>query len=132
REVEAYARGQRECLGIDARSHFEFDRRGKTQFERAEGHVDRVTRHVAERARAEVIPTAPGEIVIDTFLERAKWSRAEPEIPIHICRHLVFAFGPVQSLRPDRAIRPDVQLAWAADDARLNDLDGAAQPGSGA
>src|SRR5438093_3188278 len=41
---EANSRGERECLGIDARRHLEFDRRRKTEFERAEGHVDRVTR----------------------------------------------------------------------------------------
>src|SRR5206468_1141378 len=89
-KLEANARGKRESFGINARSDFEFDDAWKAEFERAEGHVHSVTGHVTEGACAEVIPTAPGEGVINAAFEGPKGSRAEPQIPVHIFWNLVF------------------------------------------
>src|SRR5262245_48640837 len=91
-----------------------------------------MTRHVTERAGAEVEPSAPVERMINPFLERARGRRSEPKIPVHISGHRIFALRPSDSLRPDRAIRPYMNFPRRADQPRLNHFDGAAQSVFGA
>ena len=119
-----------------------------TEVQRTEREVAGMARHVAERARAEVVPAAPSERVIDRALavvalalrgggglgalapfrlERPLRRDAEPEVPVEIRRYRVLARGPHDTLWPDRAVRPDVDFLDRADDAGLQHLDAAAQ-----
>ena len=55
-----------------------------------------------------------------------------PKIPIESRRNRIFARGPINPLRPDRTIAPNVQFERLADQAGLNDFDGATETAAGA
>ena len=108
-----------------------------------EDHVDVVASHVAERAGAEVPPTAPLEGVVNARPVFAFLGDAEPSVPIEVLERvgdLLFLVGDfvvgdirvvlanlrgeffhrhraVRALRPNRAVRPNVDFGNVADDA---------------
>src|SRR5262245_2459962 len=86
-----------------------------------------MTGHVAERAGTKVAPAAPFESVICVLLVRAHRCGTDPQIPVEVRRHRIFARRPVDPLRPNWAIAPDVQFGWVADQPSLNHFDGATQ-----
>src|SRR6185437_14085833 len=99
---------------------FRFNGAGITELQRTERHVDRVACHVAQGAGAKINPSPPDEGMISVLLERPRWSRSEPEIPIKIRRNRIGTRGPRASLRPDRAIRPNVHFTRVTNDSRLD------------
>src|SRR6266542_3242797 len=105
---------------------------GVTQTERAERHVDGVTSHVAEGAGAKILPSAPFESVISVLFVGTQRRGSKPQVPTEAGGHRIFAGRAVDALRPDRAVAPDMQLLGFADDARLDDFDGAPEAIPGA
>ena len=123
------------------------------ELEPAEREVHRVARHVAERARAEVVEPAPGERVVDVLVElprivhvgvirilveeRALRGRCEPGVPVQPVADLValrMALHPVGdglALRPHGAVRPHVDLLRVSEDAALQHLRAATHRGEG-
>src|SRR5206468_1321276 len=84
----------------------------------------------AQRSRAKIPPAAPREGVIAlesaillTLLKRPHRRSPDPAIPIQILRHRILALGPLDALRPDRAIRPGVHFLDRAQHAALHVLD---------
>src|SRR5438105_2008958 len=77
--------------------------------------------HVAEGAGAEVPPAAPGEgdvgVVIGSF-----GGGAVPEVPVQRLGDFRPILGPIDALRPDWAIGPDVDFTDDADGAGADDL----------
>src|SRR5207237_1198317 len=114
------------------RSQFALNDIRVTKLECAKRHIDGMTRHVPEGAGPEVVPTAPLECMVRVFLVWPLRSGAEPTIPIQGRRNRILARRPIQALRPNGAIAPDMQLERFADDAGLNDFDGPTQPALGA
>ena len=112
---------------VDAGGDFAFDFVGVAEFEGAEGHVDGVAGHVAEGAGAEVVPAAPFEAMIDVLFEGPLHGGSEPEVPVEVFRDGVGASGAFEALGPDGAVGPDVEFEGVAEDAGLDDLDGAAE-----
>jgi hypothetical protein len=101
---------------------------GVAQIEGHERQVDIVAGHVAERARAEVPPSAPVEVVVGRFVLhfalvvdqqgiRADTRRAEPQVPVQVGRRRG-GRRTADALRPDRAIGPDMHLGDVAKRAR--------------
>ena len=84
--------------------------------------------HVAEGAGAEVPPAAPSERLIGMVI-RPRRSRAEEQIPMRCRRDRLFGrLGHhLRSLRPDRTVGPDMDLAHRADRAGTNDFNAAAK-----
>jgi len=101
------------------------------EFEGAEWHIDSVASHVAKGAGAEIVPAAPIELMVNLVLETGGMGRAEPDIPSRE-REQDPSQRAIETLRPDGAVGPDVNFARGADDASLNDFDGAAQTRLGA
>src|SRR6185436_2418019 len=104
-----------------------------TEFEGAEGPIDRVTSHVSQRTGAEILPTPPGKWGIHFAAPAAAssatvggcirplvfvWTRrgcAQPEVPIQPLGNRVRTSRAFQSLRPNRTISPNVSLPDRAD-----------------
>src|SRR5207247_6540794 len=108
----------------------------------SEGHVNDMTGHIAHGAGAKILPASPRERMINatastssTFVVRCRriffvgphGRGTNPKIPIESRRNRVFALGPINPLRPDRTIAPNVQFERLADQAGLNDFDGATE-----
>src|ERR1043166_8001234 len=147
-KLEPNLRLERIALFIDAGTDC-FNFGWVTELERAERHVCGVTRHITKRTGAEILPPAPVPRMIDavatttTTSARGRvagprslvWTlrcRAEPKVPVERIGNGIFAGGPVHALRPDGPVSPDIDLANRADDASLNDFNGASQPIFGA
>ena len=92
------------------------------QIERPERQVHVVTRHVAERARAEIPPTPPVRGLIGRVI-RPHRRGSDPEVPVQALRHRGHVGGPLAA-RP-RLAAPDVALADRPDRPGLDDFDDA-------
>src|SRR5262249_7134058 len=97
--------------------------------------------HIAQRAGAEILPTAPHKRMIYSALAtafasavcsisfgpsrpvRTFWRGSKPEVPIERRRNRILARRPVHALRPNRSIAPNMHLANRADNTRLDNLD---------
>ena len=83
-------------------------------------HVERVAGHVAQGAGAKLPPAAPLERMIGRMI-RPHFRRADELGPVHVRRHCGRVGRPVDALRPDRAVRPDVNFLDRAQRAALED-----------
>ena len=122
-ELEADARSEGVGFGVNLGGHFALDLGRVAELEGAEGHVDGVAGHVAERAGAEVGPAAPFERVVEAFFVGAHLSGADEAVPVEAIGDGVGAGGSIEALGPDGAVRPDVKFFGISDDAGLDDLD---------
>src|SRR5882672_10452822 len=102
-----------------------------------------MTSHVAESACAKIKPTAPDKRVINGALgapagvrrlvfgpfcfERPHGGGSEPIVPFEAGRDWVLAGRAGDALRPDWAIRPDMDLFDRTNEAGLHEFDRAAE-----
>src|SRR4030042_4266259 len=73
-----------------------------------------VAAHISQRSGAEVPPSAPFERHVGRMIRPIR-SRTKPHIPVKTLRHRRRIFGPLDSLRPYRPVRPDVDFPYRAD-----------------
>ena len=105
---------------------------GWWEVESAERHVEGMAGHVAEGSGAVVIPTAPVEWVVGILGIGARLGMAEPEIPVEF-RWDWRGGGRVEdTLWPNGAVGPNMDCGGFADDAGLDEFDGAAESFEGA
>src|SRR5439155_17595973 len=89
---------------------FGLDPRRVAQVERPERRIHRVTGYVAQGAGAEVPPAAPLERRVRRMV-RPRGGRAEPQVPIDPGWRVVLFERPLDRLRPDRSVGPELDLA---------------------
>src|SRR5690606_9003836 len=89
--------------------------------ERAKDYVEGVASHVTQRSRAEVHPATPGKGVVRRVV-RPLGGGTEPEIPIDGLGHGHAFAWTGDGLRPDGAVRPDMDFAYVTDCSSLDPL----------
>src|SRR6266581_883900 len=125
RDARNRRRGLAEQLG-----RFGLDARGVAQAERPERRVHRVAGDVAQRAGAEIPPAAPLERCICRVVG-PRGGGTEPQVPVDPGRRVVLLERPLDGLRPDRPVGPQLDLAYRADGARLDPFPYLARPFAG-
>src|SRR5262249_27711760 len=126
-ELKANLRADGIGLVVHEAPGFGFDLGGVTEIQSAEGQVDRVARHISERAGAEILEAAPVERIVDSILIWPALGGAEPDVPAQGVRDEVGAFRAVHSLWPHGAVCPYVHFVHLADEAVLDAFDSATQ-----
>src|ERR1022692_3128697 len=141
--VEANDAPSREHLFLYTGRLHHFHRRRRAQVERQEDDIHTVRGNVAQRAAAEVQPSAPRKRMVQSAvvgklpllfravdgmplgppaLVRTRWSGAEPEVPIECGGYGILALRTVIALGPDRAVGSHVDFGDFANCAGLNEL----------
>src|SRR5262245_3428194 len=83
--------------------------------------------HVAQRAGAEIEPSAPLERLILGMVGPIV-CRAKELVPADVVRYAGRLLEPAQALRPDRPVGPDVNFLDRSESPRANELDTRAEP----
>jgi len=126
-ELVAHLQPSRRALGVHGRAGG-LDARRVPQLQRPERQVHVVAAEVAQPAAAEVPPASPppGQVA---GVVRPLGGRAEPQVPAQVLRHGRGVLGAPHAAVADGV--PDVHLADGADQAPLDDLNGAAVVAAG-
>src|ERR1041385_119132 len=106
---------------------FGLDPRRIAEVEGPERCVHGMARAVAQRAGAETPPPAPLERGVRRMIGPGRRG-AEPQLPIEPGRRVVLVERPVERLRPDRPVGPELDLAHGADGAGFHPLADLAGP----
>src|SRR5947208_6106759 len=115
---DARARGR--ALG-EQLGRFGLDPRRVAQVERPERRIHRVAGDVAQGTGAEVPPTAPLERRVRGVIGAGRGG-AEPQVPIDPGGRVVLFERPLDRLRPDRPVGPELDLAHRPDGAGFDPL----------
>src|SRR5439155_1263897 len=100
---------------------FGLDPRRVAQVERPERRIHRVAGDVAQGTGAEVPPTAPLERRVRGVIGAGRGG-AEPQVPIDPGGRVVLFERPLDRLRPDRPVGPELDLAHRPDGAGFDPL----------
>src|SRR5262249_19715564 len=92
-----------------------------------ERHIGRMAGHVAQGPGAKIEPTSPVERMINFLLVWAHRCRSQPQIPFEVRRHGVLPWRPANTLRPNWAVAPHIDLPTRTDEPSLNHFHRAAK-----